>query len=158
DRNTLSDSSDIECDEKTGSCYILEAFGGIYKLSPEGDLSLFAGQSTNGNLESLGDGGQVEKASLGFLSGLARDPISGDIYISESSSNKIRRIARSGIITAVAGNGIYGAPQEGQPALSQPLGLSGDIAGIAMAARDGILTFVNIVFGDNGNQNFIFQI
>jgi hypothetical protein len=54
-----------------------------------------------------GDGGAATKASLGYLHRLAFDAF-GNLYIADSSNNRIRKVDINGIIATVAGNG-YGS-------------------------------------------------
>lgn len=95
-----------------------------------GVLTLVAG---NGAASFSGDGGPATQASLNAPSGVALDA-AGNLYISDSASNRIRRVdAQTGIITTVAGTGTAAWSGDGGPAtnatLNTPIGLAFDAAG-----------------------------
>lgn len=73
----------------------------IRKLSPLGDLSVYAGDLGSGY---SGDGGPATAARLFGPAGLAMDS-AGNLYIADSLNNRVRKIDRNGTITTVAGNG-----------------------------------------------------
>lgn len=69
-----------------------------------------------------GDGGPASAATLGGPWGLACDA-AGNLYIAERDNNVVRRVdAATGIITTIAGNGLFGYAGDGGPALSATLG------------------------------------
>jgi hypothetical protein len=63
----------------------------------------------NGNRGYGGDGGPATQAMFDFIWNVTVDDISGDIYVSDQSNHRIRKISAStGIITTAAGNGVMG--------------------------------------------------
>ncbi len=103
-----------------------------------------------------GDGGPAISAQLGEPEGLATDA-AGNIYIAELLNKRIRRVGTDGIITTVAGTGVWGYAGDGGPATSAgfagPAGVALDAAGnlyvsdsyynvIRKVAPDGIITRV----------------
>jgi trimeric autotransporter adhesin len=75
-----------------------------------------------------GDGGQATSASLGYPSGIAVDA-SGNIYIADPESNRIRMVTKStGIITTVAGDGLREFYGDGGQATSASLSSPEDVA------------------------------
>jgi sugar lactone lactonase YvrE len=76
----------------------------VRKLDSKGVITTVAG---NGMPDYSGDGGAATKASLGYLHRLAFDAF-GNLYIADSSNNRIRKVDINGIIATVAGNG-YGS-------------------------------------------------
>jgi sugar lactone lactonase YvrE len=111
----------------------------IRKINTSGIITTVAG---NGTVGFSGDGGPATSASLGNAYGVAVDG-SGNIYVSESANNRIRKINTSGIINTIAGNGTAGFSGDGGIAtsaqLSSPFGISVDGSG-------------NIYFCDNYNS------
>jgi NHL repeat len=81
---------------------------------------------------SSGDGGPGTSAEMDSPEGLAVDA-QGDVYVSDSLDNRVRRITPAGVVTTVAGNGNYGFSGDGGPATSaelwDPQGLAVDSAG-----------------------------
>ncbi len=79
-----------------------------------------------------GDGGSAIAAGLNWPTGLAVDA-AGNLYISDSQNNRIRKVTPAGVITTVAGSGQKGFSGDGGPAtaaaLSSPTGLAIDAAG-----------------------------
>ena len=59
-----------------------------------------------------GDGGPATSARLVFVNGLAADSV-GNLYIADSGLNSIRKVDSNGIITTVAGNGVFGNTGDG---------------------------------------------
>ena len=60
------------------------------------------------NYNYTGDGGAATSATLSNARGDAVDG-GGNLYIADAGNNRIRRVdSVSGVITTVAGNGIYG--------------------------------------------------
>ncbi|HUJ82787.1 MAG TPA: hypothetical protein VLW83_12955, partial [Candidatus Acidoferrales bacterium] len=74
----------------------------IYKVTPQGQMSVYAG---NGIAGFSGDGKSATQASLDFPEGIALDS-AGDLFIADSANNRIRRVdAVTGVITTYAGSG-----------------------------------------------------
>jgi trimeric autotransporter adhesin len=95
-----------------------------------GIISTVAGSGSSG---SSGDGGQATSATLNSPYGVAVDA-SGNIYIADSSNNRIRMVTKStGIISTVAGSGPYGYSGDGGQAtsavLKYPYGVAVDASG-----------------------------
>ena len=75
----------------------------------------------NGERGFSGDGGPATSASLYRPSGVGIDG-SGNIYVADLFNHKVRHVdAASGVITTVAGNGIWGFSGDGGPAISASL-------------------------------------
>ncbi len=86
-------------------------------LSHGQTISTFAG---TGTLGYTGDGGPATAANIAYPNGAAFDA-AGNVYISESWNNVIRKISPSGIITTVAGTGMAGYSGDGGPATAATL-------------------------------------
>ncbi len=71
---------------------------------------------------SLGDGGPATDAQIGTLNGVAADRF-GDVYLSDTDHNCVRKIDPAGAITTVAGTGTAGFSGDGGPATSAKLNL-----------------------------------
>jgi large repetitive protein len=96
-----------------------------------GNISTFAGTGAGGY---NGDGVAATAASIYSPSGLAFDP-AGNLYISDSGNNRIRKVsAANGIITTFAGNGngLY-------------------VVGSGAATAAGIYNPVGLLFDQKGN-------
>ena len=82
-----------------------------------GIITTFAG---NGDYSFYGDGGPASSAAIFRPSGTAFDN-AGNLYIADSSNNRVRVVNTSGIISTVAGNGTAGYGGDGGPATSAEL-------------------------------------
>jgi uncharacterized protein (TIGR03437 family) len=114
--------------DRQGNLYIFEGGSSrIRKVTPAGIISTVAG---NGNLGYTGDGGPATAASfMGSPNypGIAIDA-AGNLFISDSGNQVIRKVNTSGIITTVAGNGSPGFSGDGGPATSAQLNNPGGVA------------------------------
>jgi sugar lactone lactonase YvrE len=88
----------------------------IRKIDGQGIITTIAGTGENA---ATGDGGPATKAGLADPENLVIDA-SGNIYITDTVGNRIRRIDRQGIITTVAGSGKAGVVKDGMSALKAP--------------------------------------
>lgn len=88
----------------------------IMKIDNKGQVSLFAGNDRDGDVDSE----KPENARFRSISGLSfgRD---GSLYVSDTYNNKIRKISVSGKVGTIAGTGVAGSPVFGKPAISVPL-------------------------------------
>jgi hypothetical protein len=86
----------------------------------------------NGVQAYSGDGDLATLASIYSSAGVAADS-AGNVYISETFNNRIRRVDGSGIIAAFAGNGVKAYGGDGGPATSASLAYP---AGIAVDAAN----------------------
>ena len=96
----------------SGNIYIADKWNRrIRKITAStGVISTVAG---NGTSSYSGDGGQATAAGLPFPEGVAVDG-SGNLYIADRYSNRIRKItASTGVISTVAGNGTAGYSGDG---------------------------------------------
>jgi sugar lactone lactonase YvrE len=76
----------------------------IRQVSPAGIIVTVAG---NGNFAYSGDHGPATSASLNLPMGIAAD-VAGNLFIADTSNNRIRKVAPDGTITTLAGTGIFG--------------------------------------------------
>ena len=131
----------------------------VRRVSPGGIITTVAGDGVPG---FSGDGGPAVSAHLNYPAGVAVDQ-AGNLFIADVANNRARKVAPSGIITTVAGSGIYGF--SGGPAtgagLYQPLGVAVDGAGnlfiadaynfrVRIVSSEGIITSV----AGNGTRGF----
>jgi len=80
----------------------------------------------------IGDGKPATAAAFNFPENLTFDT-SGNLYVADSSNNRIRKVTPSGRISTFAGDGLSGYSGDGGPAkkatLSQPIGAAADHTG-----------------------------
>jgi hypothetical protein len=92
-----------------GNLYVLDKAGVHYMDFSKLLISTIAGTTAGFS----GDGGPAVRAQLYYPNSLAFDS-KGNLYLADSSNNRIRRIdASTGIITTVAGNGKGPPPYTG---------------------------------------------
>jgi hypothetical protein len=109
-----------------GRLYVVEQGGNrVRRVGLDGIITTFAGAGEYG---FSGDGGPAAAARLASPFGAAVDG-SGNVFIADSSNQRIRRVdSSSGVIKTVAGSGAQGFSGDGGPAtraqLSQPLGVA----------------------------------
>ncbi|HEV7347806.1 NHL repeat-containing protein [Telluribacter sp.] len=117
--------------DKKGNVYLVDQGNQrVRMITPKGVVSTVAGNGKDG---FTGDGEPATSASLRYPTEVTVDA-AGNIYISDSNTNRIRKVnATSGIISTVAGNGLYGYSGDGGPATSasihHPSGLAFDARG-----------------------------
>jgi uncharacterized protein (TIGR03437 family) len=88
--------------DDAGNLYISDGENhAVRKVDTTGTITTVAGTGAPG---FSGDGGPANKALLDFPAGIALDN-AGNLYIADSSNNRVRRVDKAGIITTVAGNG-----------------------------------------------------
>lgn len=133
--------------DSAGNVYIADlASSRIRKTNAAtGVITTYAGGGAPG---VIGDDGAATAAGLSFVAnshvGLAVDS-GGNLYISDATDNRVRKVSPSGIITTVAGAGSLGNP-----------GFSGD-GGLATAAKlqspEGVALDAqgNVYIADTGN-------
>ena len=85
----------------------------IRRVDPDGIITTIAGHGGAGRFS--GDGGPARDASLSFPRQLAMGA-DGSLYVVDSGNHRVRRIAPSGIITTVAGDGTSVHSGDGGPA------------------------------------------
>lgn len=137
-----------------GNLYIADTYNNtIRKVATDGVITTVAG---TGGFGYSGDGGQATSAQLKSPNGVAVDA-AGNLYITDSTNHRIRKVTPDGIITTVAGTGVAGYSGDEGPAisaqLSAPRGVAIDVAGnlyiadinnqrIRKVATDGTITTV----------------
>jgi trimeric autotransporter adhesin len=125
----LSDPASVAVDG-VGNLYIADAGNNrVREVSLSGIIATAAGNGTEG---FSGDGGPATSAQLNVPEGIAADG-AGNLYIADYANARVRKVNPAGIITTVAGNGMYGSSGDGGPAtaaeLSGPVGVAVDGAG-----------------------------
>jgi hypothetical protein len=117
--------------DKSGNVYINDRLNyRIRKVDAlTGIISTVAG---NGVAGFSGDGGPATMASISGAPGIACDTF-GNLFISDHSNNRIRKVNTAGIISTYAGTGTSGFSGDGGLAdtarISLPLGITCDLAG-----------------------------
>jgi hypothetical protein len=123
-----------------GDIYIADQEEHRVRMDSNGIITTLAGKALAGY---SGDGGVATNAELNSPSGLAVDS-AGNVFISDDNNNRVRKVGTNGIITTVAGGGVYGGTNgigDGGPAtnalLQNPMGLALDRAGNLFIVANG---------------------
>ncbi len=111
--------------DAAGNLYIADTGNNrVRMVTPGGAVTTFAGNGVAGH---SGDRGAATSAQINAPAGVAVDGL-GNLYVSEAAA--VRKVATSGIITTVAGNGSAGYSGDGGSAasaqLNRPSGLAVD--------------------------------
>jgi sugar lactone lactonase YvrE len=121
--------------DTAGNLYIADTVNNaIRKVSINGTITTFAGRGSGcaQQTDLVGDGCPATSAKLSVPSGVAVDP-AGNVYIGDTSNNRIRLVSPNGIITTAAGTGHSGYSGDEGPAagamLDGPTGLALNAAG-----------------------------
>jgi gliding motility-associated-like protein len=112
--------------DASGNVYVAEGANDlIRKITPAGVVTTFAGSGSQGSADGVGVG-----ASFYDPEGIAVDAL-GNVYVSDSGNERIRKITPAGVVTTVAGSGAIGAQNGTGTAASfnYPFGITVDIAG-----------------------------
>ena len=118
--------------DAAGNTYVADAFNHrVRRIDASGNVTTIAG---NGERGFSGDGGPAVEASLYYPSGVAADS-TGNVYVSDSSSGRVRRIDAAGNIETIAGAGDGGPAEEAQ--LSSPLGIAVAPSGEVLISETG---------------------
>ena len=122
--------------DATGNLFIADTYNHrIRKVGTNGIISSVAGTNSSGY---SGDGGPAVNAKLDYPASVAVDAI-GNLYIADSSNNRVRKVATNGVISTVAGGGLGGdGGQATNASLTVPQGVALD-------------TFGNLLIADTGN-------
>lgn len=100
--------------DAAGNLYIADTFRHrIVKLTPDGELSVVAGDGTRG---FSGDGGPATQAQLHYPGGLAFDSARDLLYIADTENQRIRTVDAQGIIRTIAGQSLRAYGGDGGPA------------------------------------------
>ena len=109
----------------------------VYRAScPDNNLTLLAGTVRT---TAIGDNGPADRTVFLDPTGVAVDG-QGNVYVADSSDQRVRRIGKDLKVTTVAGNGIFGTAAENALAVSAPVGIP---RGIAVDAVSGKVFFTN---------------
>jgi RHS repeat-associated protein len=118
----------------------------IYKVTPGGQLTVFAGTGEFGS-GGGGDGGPATAAKFVEPFAIAVGP-DGSVYIADVLDRRIRRVGPDGIISTFAGTGSSAVNGNGGPARQAGLG---DVLGLSFGL-DGSLYISNY-----RDANFVFE-
>jgi len=113
--------------DSSGTIYIAETTNHVVRKISGGNITLFAGSNTSGD---LGDGGAANAALLNGPTGLALDS-DGNLYIADTGNSRIRRVTKDGNIGPYVGSGTTSG------SLKNPTGIWFNAAGELIIADSG---------------------
>lgn len=128
--------------DAAGNAYVADSWNHrVRKVDASGGVTTIAGTGERG---FAGDGGLAVEASLRYPGDVQLDD-EGNVYVSDSSNHRVRRIDADGIIETIAGTGVRGYSGDGglaaEAQLAFPRGIrvtsSGDIY-IAESGNDRV--------------------
>ena len=120
--------------DDSGYVYVADCFNNlIRKISPDGKVYNIAGNINHGTKDGTGS-----SASFYLPAGIALDSV-GNMYVSDSYNNLIRKVSQSGVVTTIAGNKLRGSLNgKGSVAtFSHPSGITVDTKGSIYVADVG---------------------
>lgn len=120
--------------DRFGTVYITD-LSLIRKITPAGVVTTIAGNNSGSDVDGIGT-----NASFGTIMGIAIDP-SGNLYVTDASNNKIKKMTPAGVVSTLAGSGTPGFAdgKGGAASFNYPRGIATDILG-------------NIYVGDEQNH------
>jgi uncharacterized protein (TIGR03437 family) len=102
----------------------------VMRITPDLHFTVIVNQIDNFGF--FGDNGPATRAQIRSVLGMAIDK-AGNLYLGDSSNNRIRKVDTTGIITTIAGNGVQAFSGEGviatQSSVGHPSTLLPDSAG-----------------------------
>jgi sugar lactone lactonase YvrE len=102
-----------------GNVYIADRnHARVRKVTPDGKISTIAGTGQVGPFK--GDGGPATSATLSNPWSVAVDG-QGNLYVADTSNQRVRKVSAVGTITTIAGTGTQGFSGDGGPATSARL-------------------------------------
>jgi trimeric autotransporter adhesin len=105
--------------DRAGTVYIVDPyFQAILRVAPDGSVTRLAGTGEDG---FSGDGGPATEARFRNPSAVL-GTASGDVYVSDASNGRIRRIDADGNISTFAGTGALARAGDGGPAANAAIG------------------------------------
>lgn len=126
--------------DSAGNLYFAEVFNSdVRKVDTNGMITTIAGNQLFGY---SGDGGPATSAKLNGPTDVHVD-VAGDLYIVDSSNNRIRKVNATGMISTIAGDGNSGYSGDGQ------LASMARFAGPTAVIVDGS---GNLLISDTGNS------
>src|ERR1700722_1160195 len=116
--------------DASGNLFIADSDNSVVrKVKTNGIISTVAG---NGTSQFAGDGGAATNASISDPFGVTVDTF-GNLFIADTSNNRIRKVGPNGVITTVAGDAGVGYSGDGGPATNSslyfPYGVAVDASG-----------------------------
>ena len=129
----LNSVNDLAAD-LNGNLFIADGMR-LRRVDPSGNIVTVAG---DGYVHSVGDGGPATAAQLYQPSALTLDS-TGNLFIADSGTERVRQVTPDGVITTLAGTGVaaWGAA-DGSPssnvALNTPMGVAMDSSGDVLLA------------------------
>jgi len=140
--------------DAAGAVYIADCYNyRVRKVEANGIINTIAGA---GSHAFSGDGGPATSASLNYAYGVAVGA-AGAVYIADYYNYRVRKVEANGVISTLAGNGLFRFGGDGGPAtnaqLSSPYGGASDGAGnfyiadqmnhrVRKVAADGTITTI----------------
>ncbi|HEY7306247.1 MAG TPA: choice-of-anchor D domain-containing protein, partial [Bryobacteraceae bacterium] len=153
---TLNAPSGVAVDS-VGNLYIADAGNNVIRVVDGNSrvISTIAGGGSNYGVDGLGDGGPARNASLSSPSAVIVDR-QGNVYLSDTGNNVVRKIDLSGTISIVTGSypgataasGSDGLGDGGAAAaavLNKPAGLALDLSGAHLYVADTNDNLVRVV-------------
>jgi serine/threonine protein kinase, bacterial len=116
-----------------GNVYVAEFANRVRKITAAGEVSTLAGSGAAGSADASGTA-----ASFNGPLGIAVDG-QGQVYVSDSANQKIRRITPAGLVSTLAGSGASGNADgpAAQASFNAPQGIAVDGSGSVYVADSG---------------------
>jgi len=117
--------------DAAGNVYVTDRVGAkIRKITPSGLVSTLAGSGTAGYL----DASSGTTAQFNAPTGLAIDK-AGNLYVTDESNNRIRKVTPAGAVTTLSGTGAQGSANGAGTAstFSLPFAIAADAGGLVYA-------------------------
>jgi DNA-binding beta-propeller fold protein YncE len=112
--------------DAAGNLYVMDTMNtSIRKITPQGEVSTFAGSQLHGFADGEGSFARFE-----FPRGITIDA-AGNLYVADAQNNRIRKVTQKGTVSTIAGSGERGfADGEGSSAqFEYPSSIAIDAAG-----------------------------
>ncbi len=108
--------------DPAGNLHIADLNHRIRRVTLAGIINTVAGRSHFG-----GDGGPATAGVLFRPAGVAVDVV-GNLYVADTSNHRVRKVSSSGVLSTVAGTGVFSWGGDGGPAVAALLNAPEDVA------------------------------